>query len=224
MELEDIYKGIIERTMERLHRDGAIPRVRRDVLDAIRRKWISSSDDGKFNQPVSNLDSDPSVVDRSKYMRGNVGDTIIVQAEETSDADYEDEFADEFSDGDVIHATEVGRKLAETPAVPTATPTPKPATAAKLNSERAPAPALVNVEELPDTLDDPNYDRIPEPSDCDIRIFGQTEVCESLEGPRRADARWMVTIFNGFVQIKSTGEEFVFRTASQTMPHIHEYS
>lgn len=223
MQLEEIYGNVIEKTMDRLNRDAVSLKVRRDVLEAIRRKWVASLDDGKSVKPVSNLDSDPRVADRSKYARTNPDTVSLVVDEPVAVADIDDDFADEFSDGDVVHATEAGRKLAETPAlavtvsVSTArVPTSRPSERSKPQAE------LVNVEELPETLDDPEYDKIPEPSDCDIRIFGQTEVCESVEGPRRVDSRWMVTVLNGFVQIGSTGQEIVFRTASQTMSHIHQ--
>lgn len=220
MQLEDIYGNVIEKTMDRLNRDAVSLKIRRDVLDAIRRKWLASLDDGKSVKPVSNLDSDPRVADRSKYARTNVETVSLVADEPVAIADIDDDFADEFSDGDVVHATEAGRKLAETPALPVAVPL----STARVPTSRPPQAELVNVEELPETLDDPEYDKIPEPSDCDIRIFGQTEVCESVEGPRRVDSRWMVTVLNGFVQIGTTGQEIVFRTASQTMSHIHEYS
>jgi hypothetical protein len=82
---------------------------------------------------------------------------------------------------------------------------------------------ILNSEELDETLADADYDDIPEPIDCSIRVFGQTEVCESIAGPKRSDSRWMTTVLNGFLRDIKSGEEIPFRTANQTMPHLDQF-
>ena len=219
---DTVYQTIVERTMESVLKTAESSKVRRDVIEAIKRKWAAELVKSSGHEPKSSLNAlDSEPVDRSKYLLGRVTQAQVMKTEAIAAEPVlssDDEFADEFGDAEFVHATEVGRKLAEMPVRPTE---PTPAVA------RAPKPVVKKViadaEELPDSLADPEYDAILEPSDCDVRIFGQTEVCESVEGPRRSDSRWMVTVLNGFVQLQSTGEEYLFRTANQMMPHASQH-
>ena len=197
--------------------------VRRDVIEAIKRKWLSGLELKKeSNSKNLVVNSNPAAVDRGKYMLNPPSsiliDAVVPVAEPQSEPD--DEFADEFEDSEVIHATHVGKKLAESvSSLPEASVLdPQPAIRKLVVKTKE----VVNVEELDDSLDDQEYDQILEPSECDVRIFGQTEICESVQGPRRADSRWMVTVLNGFIQTKS-GDEYLFRTSNQTMPNLHQH-
>jgi len=136
----------------------------------------------------------------------------------------DDEFEDEFGDAEIVHTTQVGKKLHEAATqqqnltATTFNPLPLPRRVlAKKQRE------IINPEELlDDSLYDPDYDNIPEAKDCDIRVFGQTEVCESVVGPRRSDSRWIITVLNGIMKI-SENEEIIFRTCKQTMQHLHQH-
>lgn len=221
MDATAIYNAIIERTMETVLKTPEASRVRRDVVEAVKRKWAAalSKPDGTESSSQA-LNSEP--IDRSKYFPGRTVAEAEVKAEPVvvrDDSEFEDEFADEFGEAEFVHATEVGRKLADAPALPPAA-IAAPIRPVKTVSKKE----IVGAEELEDSLADAEYDALLEPEDCDIRIFGQTEVCESVEGPRRADSRWMVTVLNGFVQLKPSGEEYLFRTANQMMPHSSQRS
>ena len=230
MDTQSIYHAIIDRTIELMLKAPESTAVRRDVVDAIKRKWGQGLDrvgESSASPTRRHADSDPSVVDRTKYMLNvsiPVPDAIVPQTDDSPADVVEDEFADEFGDAEFVHATEVGRKLAESA---TLAAVPKQASAAVPNVPRrvqvSQVKELINPEELDDSLADPEYDNIPEPSYCDVRIFGQTEVCESIVGPRRSDSQWMVTVLNGFVKTGNGSEELLFRTANPTMPHLHQH-
>lgn len=232
METSDIYKSIIERTMDQIGRSAESSNVRLDVVDAIRRKWISNLDllMKTSLEPAPTSSNNALAANRAKYMTypgskqdlEEVSEQPAVEIAEVKSED--DDFEDEFGDAEIVHTTEAGRKMAESAirsqnagtfsAAPKSAPR-KPSTLKKRE--------IINPEDLDDeSLDEPDYDRILEPHDCSIRVFGQTEVCETVVGPRRADSRWIVTILNGIVKTKD-GKETLFRTAKQVMPHLHQH-
>lgn len=225
METAAVYSSVIERTIEKITGSVEASSVRNDVVDTIRRKWVSALENTQNTNPnatKSSADSNPSSVTRSKYRIKIDSPTapIPTKPEPVTEVVEEDDFSDEFDDAEFVHATEVGRKLAESTNVPArpACTTPPPATKQLVVAVKD----MVNVEALDDSLDDPDYDQIIEPHECQVRVFGQTEVCESIQGPRRSGSRWMVTVLNGFVKTKND-EEYLFRTANQTMPHFHQH-
>jgi hypothetical protein len=224
-----VYESVIQRTMEQMSKAPESTGVRKEVLDAIKRRWIGSLDklaprsESTGESKTSNPDS---VVNRSKYMTYPTQDSVKLDSAAATEAssppappkpaDEDDDYADEFGDAEVVHTSEVGRRLAVSqPAVtsPEAPRRPLPT--------RKPAEPIDPIP-LTDDLADPEYDSILEPIDCEYRVFGQTEVCESVVGPRRWDSRWMVTILNGFVRLPS-GDEMFFRTAKSTLPHLHQH-
>ena len=221
-----MFRTIIERAIEAIAKDSEIPRVRRDVLDTIKRKWSTSLETDPSDRSGNNkshMNSDPTKVDRSKYLALLNPDQSVPPSPEPAIASEEDEFADEFGDAEFVHATEAGRKIADSVAKSSGLAMAESSN--DVNKPRAKRDAgltIVNAEPLPDSLADPEYDAILEPSDCDVRIFGQTEICESVEGPRRSDSRWMVTVLNGFVKRKGSKEEILFRTANQTLTHLYQ--
>lgn len=246
METREIYEGIIHRTIDQMSRATEAQGVRKDIFDAIRRRWVFSVEKS-LHRPASDqagLTSDPSVVvNRSKYLTHpalakNTVQALVVKSEEcipepiydekpavpdppAAIQDDDDEYCDEFGDAEVVHTTEVGRRLAAiTPlSVPATTArTPEPVRKSVANRKAPPVDPI----ELTADLEDPEYDKILEPSDCECRIYGQTEICESVVGPRRSDSQWMITILNGFVQMGSEPELF-FRTAKCTLPHLLQH-
>ena len=226
---ETLYVSVIEKTIENVLKAPGSTAIRRDVIDSIKRRWITAltevEDSGRGGKRHV-TDSDPSTVDRSKYTihkPSNEVELPPVSPTPLPEAESEDEFADEFGESEFVHATAVGKKLAESAkSVVENKSEPKKIVLASAGSEKK--LVILNAEELDESLADPEYDKIPEPVDCGIRVFGQTEVCESIVGPRRSDSRWMVTIMNGFVRSGGeSGEEIPFRTANQTMSHFHQF-
>ena len=217
MDSDGLYEGIVERTVNELLNRTDIPRVRRDIVDTIKRKWLEGLKNPRDEGEERRFVGDSQPVHRSKYLNDAAkphAQPIVPPPEAQSD----DEFADEFGDAEFVHATQAGKKIAEStqPQSVIMLPVPSPTRPEK----ETPKTVIVNVEELPDSLLDPEYDSIPEPSDCKIRIYGQTEVCESVEGPRRSDSRWMITVLNGFVKVDD--KEILFRTANQTVSHLYQ--
>ena len=227
-ETSEAYLATIDRTFERLLKDADIAFVRRDVIETIKRKWASCLNQPSSSQDsTSKKDSNPaSVVNRAKYLthpaKVNASPTgVATESKPTVVVDEEAEYADEFDDSEFVHATEVGQKLAATFSSVVAPPMP---VVPRRNVAEPKKKELVNVEELDGSeLEDSEYEGIPEVTDCEVRVFGQTEVCESVVGPRRVDSRWIVTVMNGFVRTKN-GDEILFRTAKQTLPHFHHHS
>lgn len=227
---ETLYVSVIEKTIENVLKAPGSTAIRRDVIDSIKRRWISAltevEDSGRGSKRHV-TDSDPSTVDRTKYTThkpSNAAEVSSFQSTSAPQAESEDEFADEFGESEFVHATAVGKKLAESAkSVVESKGEPKKALAPAGNEKKS---VILNAEELDESLADAEYDNIQEPVDCGIRVFGQTEVCESIVGPRRSDSRWMVTIMNGFVRVGDalSGEEIPFRTANQTMSHyFHQF-
>ena len=225
METAAVYACLIERTIEKITGAAEASSVRNDVVDTIRRKWVSALEKTHVTNPnstKSSADSNPSSVTRAKYRINKGSPTVPVpnKPKPVTAVVEEDDFSNEFDDAEFVHATEVGRKLAESTNLP-----PKPASSTPPPASKQLVVAvkdMVNVEALDDSLDNPDYDQILEPHECQVRVFGQTEVCESVQGPRRSDSKWMVTVLNGFLKTKND-EEYLFRTANQTMPHIHQH-
>lgn len=208
----NVFQFVIDKTFEQAGKDPEFSIVRRDVLNRIRQKWaISLQQPSSYDSQNRNLeDSKPlSAANRAKYMKlpGSVDLLPVVPVADT--VAENDEYEDEFSDEDFVPAIEM----------PTLEPAVVPVRIVPRRVVAMPSPReLVNVEELiPSLLEDVEYDAIPEIGD--ICIFGQTEVCESIVGPRRHDSRWMVTVMNGFV----VGEEILFRTAKMSMGHLHHH-
>ena len=224
-ETSEVYLSVIDRTFDVLRKDSELSTVRRDVLDRIKRQW-SSSLNLDPNRPVPGAspgNSDPSaVVNRSKYMTlpaSSPKASIAVESAPIEDLNLPvpevDEYADEFEDSEFVSSTKLfPENIILHPHVPVV-PTRRVVVEKKKE--------LINVEELNDDLEDTEYDSIPEVSDCGVRIFGQTEVCESTVGSRRSDSKWMVTVLNGFLRDENE-DEFLFRTAKQTMGHLHHHS
>jgi hypothetical protein len=206
-----ILRSVIDNGMKSLLNHSASRRVRRDVIETIRRKSISL-----LSRPESILDSDPSVANRARYEgKSSLLDTEKPTSEES--LPEEDEFADEFSDGEMVHSSEAARKLATTAVKQPEVPSEK----VKPPTQAVPR-KIESAEQLSDSLEDAEYDAIGEPSDCDIRVYGQTEVCDSGEGARKSESRWVVTVLNGFIRCETSDEEILFRTSNLTRPHIHQ--
>ena len=189
--------------MNRIAADPRGVRVRRDVIEAVKRKWIAG-----LPPAVSSKDSVPS--NRSKYERKG-----IIQAPPHAPVNVDsssDDFGDEFSDGEVIHSSEAARKLAALPMKETEPLVIK----SKVKVAEVAKPPAESVEELSDSLENSEYEAIPEPSQCDIRVFGQTEICEAGDGSgRKGESSWMVTVLNGFIQTQDEPKvEIIFRTSS----------
>lgn len=221
-----MFRTIIERTIEAIGRDPDLPRVRRDVLDTIKRRWLNSLDIGSLVNDGTGkpkLSSDPTKVDKSKYLALlNPGHNVLTHSEPATLSD-EEEFADEFGDAEFVYATEAGRKMAGSAEKSSGIKNVQsPVETLKAGDEPQTISQVLNEEILQDSLADPDYDAILEPSDCDVRIFGQTEICESVDGPRRCDSRWMITVLNGFLKRKDSNEETLFRTANQTFTHLNQ--
>jgi hypothetical protein len=217
MDSDGLYEGIVERTINELLIRTDIPRVRRDIVDTIKRKWLEGLKNPRSEGEERGFVGDSNPVDRSKYLADAVK-PLDQSIPEVYEAQSDDEFADEFGDAEFVYATQAGKKIAESTQPKPVAILPVPSTTRP--EKETPKAEKVNVEELPDSLSDPEYDSIPEPRDCRIRIYGQTEVCESVEGPRRSDSRWMVTVLNGFVKIDD--KEILFRTANQTVSHLYQ--
>jgi hypothetical protein len=173
-------------------------------------------------------DSNPdAVVRRDEYHR-LPGVTVpalppVAAKNESAEASVsEDEYSDEFGDeSEFVHATVVGKKLAES------VENPCPVRSAGKIVEIIEKPKrdhIINPEPLDSpSLADSGYDSLLEPSDCVIRVFGQTEVCESVvSGSKRSGSEWMVNVLNGFLRDNRTGEEFLFRQFGQAFPHSHQ--
>ena len=220
---ESLYISVIQRTIETLLKTPESSSIRRDIIDTIKRRWMGAlvNSDESAKQRARNVsDSDPSTVDRTKYMVRKANSAVRssgVAAPEpvipTPDSD--DEFADEFGDSEFIHATQVGKKLAEGARSQSEPKKVAPRPVSEVPEKKA--ALIVDAEELDDSLAYTEYDDIPEPMDCSVRVFGQTEICESNIGPKRSESRWMVTVLNGFVRLVDSGEEIPFRTANQTI-------
>jgi hypothetical protein len=206
---DDILRSVIENGIKSLLNHEASRKVRRDVVETIRRKTL-----GYMARSDSVLDSDPSAANRAKYER-----TLAIKKSEPKTDEMEqteeDDFADEFSEGEMVHSSEAARKLAMIPAKPVETIRQNP-------KGQETSRCIENAEELDDSLADPTYDAIQEPSDCDIRVYGQTEVCDSGEGARKSESRWVVTLLNGFIKPDGSDDEILFRTSNLTRPHIHQ--
>jgi hypothetical protein len=229
MDSFDIYKSIIERTMEQMVKTKESASVRLETVDAIKRKWVSNLEVLSGRIPDRNsVTSDPTLIaNRAKYLTypGTVPKSELLETipkPEESAPSEDDEFEDDFGDAEIIHTPEVGRKMAEVGSKTEALTVSVAPTYRKPSSSKK--REIINPETLDDeSLYEADYDTIPEPSDCAVRVFGQTEVCETVVGPRRSDSRWIVTVLNGFVKTKD-GKETLFRTAKQVMPHLHQHS
>ncbi len=233
MEAREIYDSIINKTIEQMGKAPEAQGVRKEVFDAIKRRWSSSLDKSvncKDSGQKSNTSDPNAVLNRAVYL---THPALVKKEESVSVAnaassteprprvvDEDEEYLDEFGDSEVVHTTEVGRRLAAASVVQQSSAVRSPEPVRKpLPSRKVPP---VDPIELAADLEDPEYDQIPEPRDCECRIFGQTEICESVVGPRRSDSRWMLTILNGFVQMSPGGELF-FRTAKATLPHLLQH-
>jgi hypothetical protein len=205
-----------------------------EIIDAIKRKWIDDLEKSTGGRNSTDTSNPKAVLNRAKYMTNpavkqepvNVT-TLNPTIEETAAKDTvpehsEDEFEDEFGDAEIVHTTQVGKRVheAQTSALKAESylPEQQPLRRTLAKKQRE----IINPESLDDSLDDPDYDNIPEPSSCDIRVFGQTEVCESVVGPRRSDSRWIITVLNGILKTQG-GDEFIFRTSKHTMQHLHQH-
>lgn len=232
MEGREVYESIINKTIEQMSKSPEAQGVRKEVFDAVKRRWTVSLEKELNIADASHKlhTSDPSaVVNRAIYMtHPALAKKVPPVAVDSTPAPPvsttlpdDDEYSDEFGDAEVVHTTEVGRRLAAASStiVPTAAAR-SPDPPRKPVASRRPAP--VDPIDLTPDLGDPEYDNIPEPKDCECRVFGQTEICESVVGPRRGDSRWMLTILNGFIQ--TSEEELFFRTAKATFPHLLQQS
>jgi hypothetical protein len=229
MESFDIYKSIIERTMDQMVKTKESASVRLETSEAIKRKWVSTLEvlSGRSSDRIAGS-SDPTLIaNRAKYLtypgsvpKSEKGETVLKP--EDSAESSEDEFEDDFGDAEIVHTTEAGRKMAE---VALKTEELQPSIAPiTIRSTSVKKKEIINPETLEDDcFKEADYDTIPEPADCAVRVFGQTEVCETVVGPRRSDSRWIVTVLNGFVKTEA-GKETLFRTAKQVMPHLHQHS
>ena len=229
MDSFEIYQSIIDRTIEQVRKSRESSSVRLDIVDGLQRKWLSNLESACGRAPSDRAAE--MAANRAKYMTypGTKPATPVeVKAEPQPNpvvpqsVDDDDEFEDEFGDAEIIHTTEVGRKMAEVaiksegPGIVSTTSTTRRVVSTKKKE-------IINAEDLNDeSLNETDYDTILEPSDCEVRVFGQTEVCETVVGPRRSDSRWIVTILNGIVKT-SDGKETLFRTAKQVMPHLHQH-
>jgi len=228
MDSFEIFNSIIERTVEQVGKSRESSTVRLDIIDAVKRKWISNLESlcGKSSdEKTASL-----AVNRAKYMTYPGSVTTRPEEEKITAAPLpvapvasdDDDFEDDFGDAEIIHTTEAGRKMAET-VLKTAQPTTSTTASIVRRVAVQKKKEISNPEDIDDdSLNEVEYDNILEPSDCAVRVFGQTEVCETVVGPRRSDSRWIVTILNGIVKTPD-GKETLFRTAKQVMPHLHQH-
>ena len=197
------------------HSPGVGTKLRPDVVDALKRKWIAALKSRMQFICSSTRDSDPrSVVMREEY---TTRPDLIVANHSASESSGDD-FSDDFDDADFQHATNLGRKQAEdaqrAEAARIIREQEKKRKIEALEARKEQELAELDFEPLDDSLKD--VDIYMEPEACSMRILAQTEVCDSTG--KRQDSRWLVVLLNGILRFPGKCE-ILFRSARQTFSH-----
>ena len=212
----EVYLSVVEAAIATMCRSAGVgTKLRPDLVEALKRKWISALKTRMHQVCSSGRDSDPrSVVKRAEYtIRPDLAAPADLPA-----ASSDDEFSDEFDSADFQHATDTGRRQAEDAA--------RAEEARKLREDekRRKLEALearkeqelseLVFEPLDESLADPEH--YLEPEACPVRVFAQTEICDSTG--KRQDSRWLVVLLNGILRYPGKCE-ILFRSARQTFSH-----
>ena len=209
----DIYLNVVNTAIANLCAAGTT--LRPDVIEAVKRKWVASL---KRNMQLScstPRDSNPrSVTKRVEYTTR----PDLVFNPNASLPEIDDEYdADDFDD--FHHSTDTGRRQAADAArADFELRQSESEKKRKLQAQEALRQgelAKLQFEELTEDLADPP--QYTEPSSASLRIFAQTEICNS--SGKRNDSRWLVVLLNGILRLEGKCE-ILFRSARQTFEHL----
>ena len=209
----EVYLSVIDKSISRLCTSSAVgTRLRPDLVEAVKRKWTAAMK-ARLQQVCStSRDSDPrSVVKRAEY---TTRPDLLITEERTSD----DEFEDEFDAAEFHYATDLGRKQAldaiRAEDAERAREIEKKRKLEVIELRKEQELAALEFEPLDDSLADTQP--YLEPEACQVRLFAQTEVCDSTG--KRHDSKWLIVLLNGILRYKGKAE-ILFRSARQTFQH-----
>jgi len=213
-ETERVYLAVIDAAISALCRSpGVGTKLRPDLVDAVRRKWIAALKVRMNQMCTSSRDSQPlSVTKRLEY---TTRPDLVANAEVL--ADSADDFSDDFEPAEFHHATDTGRRQAqEAVAAEQARGLREEEKRRKLEAIEARKEEELSKLVFEDLGDELAEKYFPEPQNCAVRIFAQTEVCDSTG--KRLDSKWLVVLSNGILRFPGRCE-LLFRSARQTFQH-----